>query len=151
MGLEQAASGFAAGVAGALQPAGPGAMAPVVPGVHGPVGKERNWLVVVVVGSICFIAGFYYAWAMLNELKAFRQRDDINPILFFVPILNLLLLFQLPDKVLEAKRMAGISNASVQTGIIYLLLGWYFFPNDLNEIWKAAGGQPRQELQAYGA
>jgi hypothetical protein len=64
--------------------------------------------------------------------------------MFLVPILNLLLLFELPDKVLDAKRMAGIPNPEVQNGIMYLLLGWYFFPNDLNEIWQAASrGQPR--------
>jgi hypothetical protein len=151
MALDQAASGFGAGFAGALQPMGSGAIAAGVPGVHGPIGKERNWLVVLVLSFVCFVAGLYYAWAMLSELKAFRQKDDLNPILFFVPVLGLLLLYQLPDKVLDAKRMAGISNASVQDGIMYLLLGWYFLPNDLNEIWKAAGGHQSQQVQAYGA
>jgi hypothetical protein len=79
---------------------------------------------------------------MVNELNAFRQKEDLNPILVLV---SPLLFFLLPDKVLEAKRMAGIPNPEVQNPILYVLLGWaFFFPNDLNEIWQAASrGQPR--------
>ena len=117
-----------------MQPTGP----------HGPIGQERNWVVILVVSCICFFALFWYYWSMLNELKAFRQKDDLNPIMFFVPLLNLLLLFELPDKVLDAKRMAGVPNPEVQSGIMYLLFSFYFFPNDLNEIWQAASkAQPR--------
>jgi hypothetical protein len=142
--VDQAMAGLAAGVGAAMQPM-PAApmMGPV--GAHGPIGQERSWLVIIIVGSItCGLGYLWYYWNMLNELKAFRQKDDLNPIMFLVPLLNLLLLFELPDKVLDAKRMAGIPNPAVQNGIMYLLLGWYFFPNDLNEIWQAASrGQPR--------
>lgn len=129
---------------GAMQPAGfgpPGA-APMVPaGAHGPVGNVRNPIAVFVIGMICFLYLLFVLWSTLNELKAFRQKDDINPILFFVPILNLLQLWQLPQKVLEAKQMAGVPNATVSHPVLYLLLWPYFFTADLNEIWQAAGGQ----------
>ena len=77
---------------------------------------------------------------MVNELKAFRQKDDINPIMLFIPIMNLLMIWGLPEKMLEAKRMAGVPNPSVPHPILYLLLGLYFMPADLNEVFQAAGG-----------
>jgi hypothetical protein len=49
-------------------------------------------------------------------------------------------MWKLPEKVLDAKRMAGIPNPEVPQPIMYLLLGIYFLPNDLNEIWQGAGG-----------
>jgi hypothetical protein len=119
----------------------PGA-APIVRsgGATGPIGKERNPVMVLVIGYICFIYAFIQLWQMLNELRAFRQKDDPNPILFLVPILNLIELWKLPEKVLDAKQMAGVPNPTVPQPILYLLLWIYFLPADLNEIWKAAGG-----------
>lgn len=95
---------------------------------------------VLVIGYICFIYALIQLWGMLNELKAFRQKDDINPIFFFIPILGLIELWKLPEKVLDAKRLAGIQNPSVPHPALYLLLWIYFLPADLNEVWKAAGG-----------
>jgi hypothetical protein len=46
--------------------------------------------------------------------------------------------------VLEAKQMAGVANPQVAHPVLYLFLGLYFLPNDLNEVWQAAaGGQQR--------
>lgn len=124
----------------------PGGGAPMVPAGGGgrPLGKTRNPIMVLVIGSICFIYAIMQFWGMLNELKAYRGKDDINPIFLFIPILNILLLWGLPAKVLEAKQMAGVPNAQVPHPILYLLLAAYFLPADLNEVWQAAGGgQPR--------
>jgi hypothetical protein len=55
-------------------------------------------------------------------------------------------MWKLPQKVLEAKQMAGVPNPTVPHPILYLLLGLYFLPADLNEIWKAAGGGARPSL-----
>lgn len=113
-------------------------------GGFGPIGATRNPIMQLVIGWVCFLYLFYLIWVEVNELKAFRQRDDINPILFFVPILNLIQIWGLPEKVLEAKQMAGVPNATVSHPILYLFLCPYFFTADLNEIWQAAGGgQPR--------
>lgn len=104
------------------------------------MGQTRNPIMVLVIGSICFIYAIIQMWGMLNELKAFRGKDDINPIMMFVPILNIIFFWNLPAKVLEAKQMAGVPNAQVAHPILYLLLGAYFLPADLNEVWQAAGG-----------
>ncbi len=129
---------------------GPGA-APIVPtggpafgarGAHGPVGNLRNPIVITLLGFVCFPYLFFVMWSTVNELKAFRQKDDINPILFFVPILNLLQFWQLPEKVLDAKQMVGIPNPQVPHPILYLLLWPFFFTTDLNEIFQAAGARP---------
>lgn len=101
-------------------------------------------MMVLVIGYICFIYAFIQLWQMLNELRDFRQKGDPNPVLFLIPILNLIELWKLPEKVLEAKQMAGVPNPTVPQPILYLLLWIYFLPADLNEIWKAAGGRPSQ-------
>jgi hypothetical protein len=119
----------------------PGGSAPIVhQGQRGPVGQMRNPIMVLVLGSICFVYAIIQVWGMLNELKAFRGKDDINPIMMFIPILNIIMLWNLPPKVLEAKQMAGVPNPQVPHPILYLLLGAYFLPADLNEVWQAAGG-----------
>jgi hypothetical protein len=126
-------------------------LGPIVPtggsnsfaGVHGPVGKERNPVMVLVIGMICFVYALIQAWSMLNELKAYRQKDDLNPIFFFIPILGLIEMWKLPEKVLDAKRMAGIPNPQVVHPVGYLFLSLYFLPVDLNEIWQASGGAQR--------
>jgi hypothetical protein len=136
-----------------IQPMGGGGLgaAPMVPaghpgygarGNHGPVGNLRNPIVVTLLGFVCPFYLLFVMWSTVNELKAFRQRDDINPILFFVPILNILLFWSLPEKVLEAKQMAGIPNAQVVHPVLYLFLWPYFFTTDLNEIFQAAGARP---------
>jgi hypothetical protein len=110
-----------------------------------PLGQTRNPIMVLVIGSICFVYAILQMWAMLNELKAFRGKDDINPIFLFVPILNIILFWNLPAKVLEAKQMAGVPNPEVPHPILYLFLSTYFLPADLNQVWQAAGGgQPQQ-------
>jgi hypothetical protein len=109
---------------------------------HGPVGKTRNPVMVVVLTYVtCGIYGIIALFSMLGELKAFRQKDDINPILFLLPIISLLELIKLPAKVLEAKRMAGVPNAQEPNVILYVLLGIYFIPADLNEVWQAASAR----------
>jgi hypothetical protein len=109
-------------------------------GRGGPIGTTRNPVMVLVISMLCFVYAFIQLWGMTNELKAYRGKDDINPILFFVPILNIIQLWNLAPKILEAKQMAGVPNAQVSHPILYLLLWTYLLPNDLNEIWQAAGG-----------
>lgn len=94
----------------------------------------------LVISAVCGFYALYLIWVEVNELKAFRQKDDINPILFFIPILNLIQLWGLNQKVLEAKQMAGVPNPQVSHSILYLFLWPYFMTNDLNEIWAAARG-----------
>jgi hypothetical protein len=129
----------------------PGGGAPMVPaggygaapgGARGPVGKIRNPVMTTVLSMLCFVYALIQVWGMLNELKNFRGKDDLNPILFFIPILGIIEMWKLPAKVLEAKQMAGVANAQVPHPILYLLLGIYFLPADLNEVWQAAGGRP---------
>jgi len=107
------------------------------------IGKTRNPVMTLVFSALCFVYAIIQVWQMANELKAFRGKDDINPIFFFIPVLGLIHMWHLPAKVLEAKQMAGVPNATVQHPVLYLLLGIYFWPADLNEIWQAAGGGQR--------
>lgn len=130
------------GAPAAMAPA-PQAGYPMVGSVpHGPIGKMRNPVMVFVLTYVtCGIYGIIAMFSMLGELKAFRQKDDINPILFLLPIISILELIKLPAKVLEAKRMAGVPNAQEPNVILYFLLWIYFLPADLNEVWQAASAR----------
>lgn len=94
----------------------------------------------LVIGVICGFYLLYLLWVEVNELKAFRGKDDLNPILFFIPIYGLILMWGVPPKMLEAKQMAGVPNPTVGSPILYLLLWPYFMSKDLNDVWQAAGG-----------
>lgn len=124
-------------------PGGAMVPAPAPAGGRGPIGKMRNPVMVLVIGMLCFVYALIQMWQMLNELKAFRGKDDVNPILFFVPILGLIQMWNLPPKLLEAKQMAGVPNPQVAHPVLYLFLSPYFLALDLNEVWQAAGGQAR--------
>jgi hypothetical protein len=109
---------------------------------HGPIGKTRNPVMVIVLTYVtCGIYGIISLFSMLGELNAFRQKNDINPVLFLLPIISLLEFIKLPAKVLEAKRMAGVPNAQEPNVILYLFFGIYFIPVDLNEVWQAASAR----------
>jgi hypothetical protein len=66
-------------------------------------------------------------------------------------------LWELPAKVLDAKRMAAVVRPRVVHPWLYLLLGSYFIQADLNEVWAAArkknghssmeGASPDQNVQ----
>ena len=127
---------------------GPPGGAPMVPmggaygggGQRGPIGKIRNPIMTIVISCVCFVYAILQIWQMLNELKAFRGKDDLNPILFFVPILNYIEMWKLNAKILDAKQMAGVPNAQVASPVLYLFFALFFLPGDLNEIWQAASG-----------
>jgi len=119
---------------------GGGALVSMGGGQRGPIGKIRNPVMTVVISCICFVYAFIQIWQMINELKTFRGKDDLNPIFFFIPILNYIEFWKLNEKVLDAKRMAGVPNAQVASPVLYLFLGLFFLPGDLNEIWQAASG-----------
>jgi hypothetical protein len=122
----------------------PGGGAPMVhAGGRGPIGQTRNPVMVLVIGMVtCQIYALIQMWGMWNELKAFRGKDDFNPILLL--LFPLFFIWSMPAKILEAKQMAGVPNAQVPNVILYLLLAPYFLAVDTNEIWQAAGGgQPR--------
>ncbi len=109
-------------------------------GQRGPIGKIRNPVMTIVLSCLCFVYAIIQVWQMVNELKAFRGKDDLNPIFFFIPILNYIELWKLNEKVLDAKRMAGIPNPQVVHPVLYLFFALFILPGDLNEIWQAASG-----------
>jgi len=121
-------------------PYGSAPLAPLGGGQRGPIGKIRNPVMTIVISCICFVYAIIQVWQMLNELKAFRGKDDLNPILFFVPILGYIEMWKLNEKVLDAKRMAGVPNPQVASPVLFLFFALFFLPGDLNEIWQAAGG-----------
>jgi hypothetical protein len=111
-------------------------------GGAGPIGQTRNPMMVFLLGCVCFLYMFWQGFVMLGELKAYLNKDEINPIHLFIPILNLLLILKLPGWVLEAKQRAGVPNPQVTNILFYFFFHSYFLPKDLNEVWNP-NGQPQ--------
>jgi cytosine/uracil/thiamine/allantoin permease len=133
---------------GALAPS-PGYGAPITPSFAGAVApasavqatpaKVRSIGMVVGLGIITF--GIYWVVALYGALKDFdsiRRRNDINPILFLIPILGLLELLKLPQKVEETRAAIGVSNPVAPNLVLYILFPQIFFIADLNEIVEAS-------------
>jgi hypothetical protein len=122
----------------------PGGGAPMVAmgsGQRGPIGKIRNPVMSIVFSLIsCGIYPMVAAYLMANELNAFRGQQVLNPIMFFVPIMNWIEGFKLSALVLETKQMTGVPNPTVVHQVLYGLWPTFFMPADLNEIWQAASG-----------
>jgi hypothetical protein len=121
-----------------MVPAGAQPLAPRPAGARGPVGNVRNPIVCLLVGMICAPYMLFVMYSALNELKAFRGKDDFNPLVTI--LLWIVFVWGMPARVFEAKQMAGVPNATEPNAIMYFLLAPYFLINDLNEIWQAAGG-----------
>ncbi len=114
----------------------PAAAAPEVD-VHRVIGTTRTpalsilWMILVVPGIIQF-------FRMLGELNRFRAQDDVSPWPFFVPVLSLIKAIGIPEKLREAKEMAGIANATAPNVLLFLIVPGPLFAASLNEIWQSA-------------
>jgi hypothetical protein len=105
---------------------------------HGPVGPIRNAVVQYLIAACtCGLGAVYLTYTFANELNQFRQKNDVS----FIMLLLIIGWLSIPEKVIEAKRMAGIPNPSASNVILYLFFWPYFLTLDLNEIYTAAGAQ----------
>ncbi len=101
-----------------------------------PIGK------VVGLGILTF--GIYWLialWGAFNDFKLIRQKNDIVPIYFFVPVLGWLELIKLPGKVMETRTATAVPNPAVPNVVLYLLFPQIFFIADLNEIVAAVANR----------
>ncbi len=128
---------YGAPMGGAIQPGGFGAP-PAGTGGMGPVGQDRNPVMVLVLGMVCCVYAIYQFFTMIFELNKFLQRPAVNIIMLFIPILGYIEIWKMAGILLEAKQLAGVQNPTVAHPILYLFVGQYFMAGDLNEIWAAA-------------
>ncbi len=106
-------------------------------GARGPVGQIRNPVMVMIISYICFIYAVLQLLAMMGELKAYLQKDEIVPWHLLIPYYNIyLLVIKVPAWVREAKQKAGCANPEPMNIVMYLFLGLYALPADLNEVWQ---------------
>ena len=132
----------AVGAAGADPITGTSGGAAPVAAVLGSSGKVRPIGRVVALGIVTF--GIYWLvalWGAFNDFKSIRQKNDVNPILFFIPILGLIELIKLPPKVEETRTSTGVVNPVAPNVVLYVLFPQIFFIADLNEIVQAAANR----------
>lgn len=119
-------------------------------------GEIRNpntvWLLTLLT---CGAYGYYLIFTMGNELKAFLNKEELNPTMDVLLIFLTCGFFALyiPIKygklIQEAQLRAGIANAEDQ-GLKFLLfnfciaLGYRLMQEELNKVWDSGGAQPVQ-------
>ena len=77
----------------------------------GPVGQTRNPVMVLLISMVCAFYGLFQLWTMMNELKAYLNKDEIQAWHVLIPYYNLYLLWiKVPKWIGEAKQRAGSAN-----------------------------------------
>ena len=125
-------------------------------GNHGPVGEERNGILIWLV-MLCLYFPIGYAIAMfvlgykktLEEVAAFCKKDDLmNPILMIIPLLNLLVLLKYATALQEKQKEIGMPEGDQINPIVVVIIafiigfGHAMFQNSCNKTWEFAGGAP---------
>jgi hypothetical protein len=111
-------------------------------GAGGPPGTIRNAVMIAAISYLC--CPFYGVWQLYQiegELKAYLGKGGGPSVLWF--IFGLIPLLSMPKLVGEARARAGTSTQGDGNLIMYLLLGIFIIPNDVNEIWTKLGVQPK--------
>ena len=122
-----------------MQGGAPGAMA------AGPIGTVRNATTITLVSillSMC--GGVYYGlfqcMKVEEELNRFLGKGSGGSILWLLfPLIPALSAGKLIG---EARQKAGTPTQGDGSLIMYILLPYYSFVNDANEVWTAAGVKP---------
>ncbi len=97
-------------------------------------------MVTVLTTVTCGLYGIFTIYAMMSELKAYLNREEIVPWHIFVPILGIIVMLgKLPGWVTEAKQRAGSRNPQSSGALLYFLLFPYFFTKDMNDVWDPTG------------
>ncbi|MFW3146689.1 MAG: hypothetical protein ACMUIE_07760 [Thermoplasmatota archaeon] len=114
---------------------------------HGPVGEERSGVVWWLLSILCFIIELVWLHKVWSEIAAFTK-EDINPtvkvVFMFIPILNIITLYQMYAKIAEMEGMVGIPEGERLNPIVNLILtciagiGIIFAQNHLNTVWEKA-------------
>ena len=123
-------------------PARPAVGVAPVPTTQSSSAKVRSIGLVVALGIVTI--GIYWLialWGAFNDFKSIRQKNDVTPILFFVPILGLIELIKLPSKVEETRTATGVTNPVSPNVVLYILFPQIFFIADLNEIVQTAANR----------
>ena len=90
------------------------------------------------VGNLVALAGYLWfsfnAYKMAQELKAFTNDAELNPVFMWIPCLNLYsMVLQVPALMAKAKQAAG-SQVPPRGQVLYFLIGLWAFSSDLNDI-----------------
>lgn len=113
---------------------------------HGTPGIERNPIVWWLLG-LCFIVDLIWIYRVWAEIASFT-RKDIKPMLktalMIIPILNIVLAYQMFGEISEMEEMVGIPEDESLNPIINLLLCFLFMigimntQKHLNRVWERA-------------
>ncbi len=89
-------------------------------------------------GNLISLAGYLWfafnAYKMAQELKAFTNDPELNPVFMWIPCLNLYsMVIQVPALMIRAKQQGG-SQAPARGAVLYFFIGLWAFSSDLNDI-----------------
>ena len=107
----------------------------------GAKGKVENPGMQAGISFVCFLYALYWIFLKVKELNDYLGREVANPILAFVPVLNILALWNLCGALQEAQQKAGV-EAKGEAMIDFLSCficapyGIFRVQNKLNEIWE---------------
>lgn len=114
---------------------------------YGPVGEERNSVVWWLLSMVCAIVIYVWIFKVWSEIAAFTKKD-ISPgmklVFMFIPILNIITLYQMYAEIAEMEEMVGIPESERLNPIVNLILtciagiGYIMAQNHLNAIWEKA-------------
>jgi len=114
---------------------------------HGAVGEERNPVVWWLLCIVCFIVEFVWILKVWTEIAEFTKKE-ISPgmklLFMFIPILNIITIYQMNAEIAEMEGMVGIPEEERLNPIVNLILmcvfglGIMFAQQHLNAIWEKA-------------
>lgn len=116
-----------------------GGMAPAGPGGLGPKGTQRNPVTVTLISMFCcFYYGLFQCMKAEEEVNKFLGKSEGGSILWMLfPLIPAL---SMPKLIAEARAKAGTPTQGEGSLIMYILLPYYAFTKDVNELW----GPPQQ-------
>jgi hypothetical protein len=111
-----------------------GGMAPAGPGGLGPKGTVRNPTTVTLISMFCcFYYGLFQCMKAEEEVNKFLGKSEGGSILWMLfPLIPAL---SMPKLIAEARAKAGTPTQGEGSLIMYIILPYYAFTKDVNELW----------------
>ena len=110
------------------------------PGARGPIGQTRNPVMVLVLGMHLLRLRSWSRSGHVERAQGVPRQGRSEPHLVLRPHPRLVRIWSCRRRSWKPSTWPACRTPRSRSPILYLLLGICFLPDDLNEIWQAAGG-----------